>query len=78
MIICAETVYLIDFSLGSRNARLEEMGVDLHLLKEAFQSAHSEKMELFQIIIDEYALSFQKGKEVIKKMKEIESRGRYT
>ena len=78
MIVCDDIVYLIDFSLGSRNAKLEDMGVDLHLLKEAFQSAHSEKLDLFNIILEEYSTDFKNGKEVLKKMKEIEGRGRYT
>lgn len=78
MIVCGDVVYLIDFSLGSRNAKIEEMGVDLHLLKEAFQSAHSEKLDLFEIIMEEYSTDFKNSKDVLKKMKEIEGRGRYT
>ena len=78
MIVCDDVVYLIDFSLGSRNAKLEEMGVDLHLLKEAFQSAHSEKLDLFDIILNEYCIGFKNSKDVMNKMKEIEGRGRYT
>ncbi|WP_400204002.1 KEOPS complex kinase/ATPase Bud32 [Candidatus Methanomassiliicoccus intestinalis] len=78
MIVCDDVVYLIDFSLGSRNAKLEEMGVDLHLLKEAFQSAHSEKLDLFDVILNEYCIGFKNSKDVMNKMKEIEGRGRYT
>lgn len=78
MIMDENVVYFIDFSLGSRNAKIEDMGVDLHLLKEAFQSAHSDKLHLFDIILEEYAADFKRGPAVIKKMKEIEGRGRYT
>ncbi len=78
MISSDDKIWFIDFSLGSRNAGLEEMGVDMHLLKEAFTSAHSEKLEGFEIILTSYSKNFPRGKEVIKKMKEIEGRGRYT
>lgn len=78
MIVNEEVVYFIDFSLGSRNAKIEDMGVDLHLLKEAFQSAHSSRSQLFDTIINEYMAHFKRGSDVIKKMKEIEGRGRYT
>lgn len=56
----------------------EEMGVDLHLLKEAFQSAHSTLLDLFPEILDAYLQNFDRAPEVIRKMKEIEGRGRYT
>jgi Kae1-associated kinase Bud32 len=71
-------MWFIDFSLGSRCAMVEEMGVDLHLLKEAFQSAHSTLLSSFPIILDSYRQHFGRAEEVIKKMKEIEGRGRYT
>jgi len=45
MILRDGKIWFIDFSLGGRNAELEDMGVDLHLLKEAFQSAHSERAQ---------------------------------
>jgi Kae1-associated kinase Bud32 len=78
MIWSEDRVWFIDFSLGSKKAELEELGVDLHLLREAFQSAHSHIMESFDIIIGSYRNSFPKAAEVLRKVKEIEDRGRYT
>jgi len=78
MIISKGRLWFIDFSLGSRCATVEEMGVDLHLLKEAFQSAHTELLDRFPLILEEYKNNFERGEEVVRKMKEIEHRGRYT
>jgi Kae1-associated kinase Bud32 len=78
MIIRDGKIWFIDLSLGTRNAMIEEMGVDLHLLHEAFQSAHSSILPMYQVILDSYCSSFERGNEVLKKIKEIEDRGRYT
>lgn len=78
MIMRDGKIWFIDLSLGSRNAMIEEMGVDLHLLKEAFQSAHSLILPMYDVIIDSYQSNYERGNEVLKKIKEIEDRGRYT
>lgn len=77
MIICDGRVFFIDLSLGSKAASLEEMGVDLHLLREAFQSAHSDIMYAYDIIAETYAREYVGGKEVLAKVRDIEERGRY-
>ncbi len=77
MILREGKVFFIDLSLGSKAASLEEMGVDLHLLREAFQSAHSEMMYAYDIIAEMYAREYSGGKEVLAKVKDIEERGRY-
>ena len=78
MILKQGRIWLIDFSLGSRNAEIEEMGVDMHLLKEAFHSAHSERFDLFEVVLASYAEHFPSAKAVVTKIKNIEDRGRYT
>ena len=78
MILRQGRIWIIDFSLGSRNAEVEEMGVDMHLLKEAFQSAHSERFGLFQVVMGSYSENFEKSGLVMNKIKDIEERGRYT
>jgi TP53 regulating kinase and related kinases len=78
MIMSEGRMWFIDFSLGARCAMAEEMGVDIHLLKEAFQSAHSTLIDKFPVILDSYRLHFGRAEEAIKKMREIEGRGRYT
>ncbi len=78
MILRDGKIWFIDLSLGTRNAMIEEMGVDLHLLHEAFQSAHSKILPMYHVILDSYCSNFERGNEVLKKIKEIEDRGRYT
>ncbi|MEM1513814.1 MAG: KEOPS complex kinase/ATPase Bud32 [Candidatus Thermoplasmatota archaeon] len=76
LILSDNKIYFIDFGLSSRSEEIEDMGVDLHLLMEAFKSAHKNK-NLFLWVREAYIKSFNRGKEVIEKVKEIERRGRY-
>lgn len=78
MILKEGRIWFIDFSLGGRNAEVEEMGVDLHLLKEAFQSAHSERAQKFDVVLLSYSKHFPDAKRVVAKIRQIEERGRYT
>ena len=78
MILNGERLYFIDLSLGEKSEELEVMGVDLHLLREAFLSAHSKVFDLFEEVLSGYLTSHPGGSDVIEKMKDIESRGRYT
>jgi Kae1-associated kinase Bud32 len=78
MILNGERLYFIDLSLGEKSEELEVLGVDLHLLREAFLSAHSKVFDLFEEVLKGYLTSFPEGSDVIEKMKDIESRGRYT
>lgn len=77
MIASNDDLYLIDFSLGRKSSEVEDQGVDLHLLKEAFFSAHSERVELFQEVLHGYR-SYDRAEEIMDRMAVIESRGRYT
>lgn len=67
----------IDFSLGEKPSSIEDKGVDLHLLREALISVHADPLELYECILSGYLDAYPEGKEVIDKVKEIESRGRY-
>jgi Kae1-associated kinase Bud32 len=78
MIWSEDRVWFIDFSLGSKNAELEELGVDLHLLNEAFQSAHSHILDCYGTIVSAYRSTFPRAADVLRKVKQIEERGRYT
>ena len=71
-------IHLIDFSLGEKSSSVEAKGVDLHLLKEALTSAHSDMPDLFDSVAGAYRKAFKGAEEVLLKVKEIESRGRYT
>ena len=78
MILDDGRLYFIDLSMGEKTTELEVLGVDLHLLKEAFMSAHSKVFDLFGDVLSGYLTSHKEGSEVVQKMDQIESRGRYT
>ena len=73
-------VVLVDFGLGEKAVELELRGVDLHLMKRAFQSTHFRyAKECFKAVLEGYAcvVGERGAKEVLGKIKEIEKRGRY-
>jgi TP53 regulating kinase-like protein len=75
-----EKVFFVDFGLGEYSRELEIRGVDLHLMKRAFQSTHFRfAEECFEAVMEGYAKTVGKetAKEVLEKIKEIERRGRY-
>ncbi|KAA0001702.1 MAG: Kae1-associated serine/threonine protein kinase [Thermoplasmata archaeon] len=76
LILANEKIYFIDFGLGEKSNSIEKRGVDMHLLMEALKAAHINK-QLFEWILKEYEKHVEDGNEVIKKIKEIEKRGRY-
>lgn len=78
MLLEGDRIVTIDFSLGSKTSELEDKGVDMHLLEEAFHSAHYRRSELFELVKDSYVKHYSGGADVLKKVKEIEKRGRYT
>jgi len=83
MIFSGGRVYLIDFSLGAKTDGVEQKGVDLHLLMEAFRSAHADFYDdgiawILEAYLDEWRENRSEGDAVIKKVHEIEKRGRYT
>jgi TP53 regulating kinase-like protein len=73
-------VFFVDFGLGEYSQELEIRGVDLHLMKRAFQSTHFRfAEECFEAVMEGYAkiVGKEKAKDVLEKTKEIERRGRY-
>ncbi len=78
MLLEGDRIVMIDFSLGSKTSEIEDKGVDMHLLEEAFHSAHHSRAELFDVVKASYVHHYERGDEVLKKVKEIERRGRYT
>ena len=78
MLLDGNRVVLIDFSLGQKSSQTEDKGVDMHLLEEAFLSAHHDRSGLYAVVKDSYVRAYPHGAEVLKKVKEIEKRGRYT
>lgn len=76
MIVWHKHVHFIDFGLGTKGGDNEDMGVDLHLLMEAFKAAHRNP-HLFTWVMEAYETHFEGAKEVREKVDEIARRGRY-
>jgi TP53 regulating kinase-like protein len=73
-------VVFVDFGLSERSTELETKGVDLHLMKRAFQSTHyRHAKECFEAVMEGYAevVGEEAAKNVLEKIREIERRGRY-
>jgi len=71
-------VFFIDFGLSFFSHKIEDMAVDLHLLKEALESKHPKVWEkCYKAVLESYEKKFKKGKEVIKRLETVEKRGRY-
>lgn len=73
-------VVIVDFGLGEISVELELKGVDLHLMKRAFQSTHFRYAEeCFKAVLEGYSkmVGVEMAKKVIGRVSEIERRGRY-
>lgn len=73
-------MFLIDFGLGFYSEDVETQGVDLHLLKQVFESFHhSIAEECFKAVLSGYGkIVGSRRREIVeKKIREIRSRGRY-
>ena len=69
---------VLDISLGGHAEGVEEQGVDLRLLAEAFESTHHAYQHLFGTILEGYRKAFPAGSaEAISRMEAIGARGRY-
>jgi TP53 regulating kinase-like protein len=75
-----DRIVFIDFGLSEQTRELEAKGVDLHLIKRALNSTHYLYAdECFKEIIKSYrkVIGSKVAKDVMKKISEIEKRGRY-
>jgi N6-L-threonylcarbamoyladenine synthase/protein kinase Bud32 len=70
-------LYLIDFGLAYIDKTLEARGVDVHVLFQTFESTHENHEELIEAFNKGYARTFHGAEEVLERVSEIESRGRY-
>ena len=73
-------IFLLDFGLGSYSWESEDMGVDLLLMKRALNSTHYRIAdECFQTFAEGYRgeLGREKASSNLRKIIEIERRGRY-
>jgi TP53 regulating kinase-like protein len=74
-----EKIWMIDFGLAEMNATIEMKGVDLHLVRRAFETTHWEYQDpLFDAVIEGYTTNLNDSAgEVLNRMNEIRERGRY-
>lgn len=70
-------LYLIDFCLAYLDKTVEARGVDIHVLFQTFESTHENHDELIEACRAGYSRTFRNACEVLERVKEIESRGRY-
>jgi Kae1-associated kinase Bud32 len=77
MILADDKIHLIDFGLSFFSKKIEDKAVDIHLLKSALESKHHRIYDkCFKRIIKVYLEDNPSGKEIIAKIKTVESRGR--
>ncbi|MCL5408006.1 MAG: Kae1-associated serine/threonine protein kinase [Candidatus Thermoplasmatota archaeon] len=74
-VIVGKEIYFIDPSMGELDPELEDLGVDLHLMKESLNALG--RGDSFVSFLKGYR-SFSGYREVLAKVEEIESRRRYT
>jgi Kae1-associated kinase Bud32 len=78
MIYLDDRIHFIDFGLGCKSSELEDKGVDLHVLMEAFESTHSKHSHCFKDVLKGYTKQFQgDASAVVGKIEDIVRRGRY-
>ena len=71
-------IFFIDFGLSFFSRKIEDKAVDLHLLKEALESKHSEICgKSYKAALDGYVKKAVDGKDILKRIKIVEKRGRY-
>lgn len=72
-------LWLVDFGLSEMNATVEMKGVDLHLIRRAFESTHWNLQEIMlEKTLEGYAdVMGNDAKDILNRMAEIRERGRY-
>lgn len=77
MIVRSGRIYLIDFGLSFWDATLESRGVDVHVYYQTLISSHEDHEQLMEAFAEGYRSSFSGGDDVMRRVREIEYRGRY-
>lgn len=69
--------FIIDFGLSELSERVEDMAVDIHLLKQVLESSHPSKSgEAWKSFLEGYR-EYERYDDVLERLEEVESRGRY-
>jgi Kae1-associated kinase Bud32 len=78
MILHKEKIYFIDFGLGFISGKIEDKAVDLHLLRQAFESKHFVRwQEYYKKSLEGYKSKSNNAGEILDRLKIVEERGRY-
>jgi Kae1-associated kinase Bud32 len=78
MVLGEGGIALIDFGLSFRSSDEEDMGTDLLILKRALGSLHHDRAEaVLKRVLDGYRSMIGSADGVVRKMLEVERRGRY-
>jgi len=78
MILKDDKIYFIDFGLGEFSKRIENIAIDLSVLKEAFKSTHFKHLNLlWDSFIKGYKQTNDNFNKVLETLDNIEKRGRY-
>lgn len=77
-ILKEEKIYFIDFGLGFHSTKIEDKAVDLHLLRQAFESKHYQHFKhSFEAVMKGYKEESKQAKEILDRFEVVEKRGRY-
>lgn len=77
-ILKGNKLFFIDFGLGFFSLKVEDKAVDLHLLRQAFESKHySHFEECFKVVLQGYKSACLNSAEVLARLDVVEKRGRY-
>ncbi len=77
MILKGEKIYFIDFGLAFHDKGLEAQGVDVHVFFQTVKSTHDHSEMLIEAFGRGYAKTYSRAGDVLKRVREIEARGRY-
>ncbi len=75
MILMDDNIVLIDWSMGEKNASVEDMAVDIEMFEETFRAAHYPHADSLYSFFDEYRRLM--GDEILAHVEEIKGRRRY-
>ncbi|MDE1819866.1 MAG: Kae1-associated serine/threonine protein kinase [Euryarchaeota archaeon] len=76
---CDGDVAFLDLSLGSRSPGIEELGIDLHLVREDLNTLCPDREELYERFLTGYRSAFPTGCAAVEaRAKEIQGRVRYS
>ncbi|OYT41518.1 MAG: Kae1-associated kinase Bud32 [Candidatus Aenigmarchaeota archaeon ex4484_224] len=78
MILFKRKIYLVDFGLGFFSNKVEDKAVDLSVLKETLKSTHYKFLKVcWTNIVKGYKKEYKDADKILRRLDEIEKRGRY-